>query len=151
MTRFDHKPADRIPWQEIPGGQELVDYFGHDPEFGDAEVVQLVLNRRAPSLISIHTWSNDSFDQAKHVVVTLTVSDIADVELEHFSHQNVLNDLVIRPAPERAERHPYYGRKPRPEDIEIQLGPCYGLNGFIRASAVSISFVRGLPHDMKRL
>jgi hypothetical protein len=38
-----------------------------------------------------------------------------------------------------------YFRAPLPEDIEIELEPCYGLSGLIRARNVSIAFEPGKP------
>jgi hypothetical protein len=150
VMEFDYQPKDQILWREIPGGSELVECFCHDPEFHDAEIVQVILNRRSRSSISIHIWSNDPFDIAKHVVVTFSLADIADLRFENFSHQNVLNGLTVRPAPERKDRQPYYGRDPHPEDVEIELRPCYGFSGFIRARAIGITFVKGKPEDTTR-
>ncbi|MEZ2220867.1 hypothetical protein [Rhizobium sp. RCC_161_2] len=147
MKEFDYQSNDQIPWREIPGGGEFVEYFGHDPDFHDAEIVQITLNRHSQSSISIHTWNNAPFDIAKHVVVTFSLADIADLQLENFSHQNVLNGLAVRLAPERKDRRPYYGRDPHPKDIEIELRPCFGLCGFIRARTISISFAKGKPED----
>jgi len=36
---------------------------------------------------------------------------------------------------------------PLPQDIEIELEPCYGLSGLIRSRAVSIAFEPGKPNS----
>jgi hypothetical protein len=133
--------------QDIRGGKELVAFFGHDPMFHDGEIIQVLLNRRAASTISIHIWGVDNVDPVRHAVVTLTLTDILDLQLENFSPQNVIGDLIIRPLKDLAERRPDYPRKQLPDDIEIELVPIYGLHGFIRAAAVSLSFVPGKPRD----
>jgi hypothetical protein len=51
----------------------------------------------------------------------------------------------LRRAPERAERKGYLAFDPLPQDIEIELEPCYGLSGLIRARTVSITFEPGKP------
>ena len=33
----------------------------------------------------------------------------------------------------------------RPDEIEVELRPCYGLDGFIRAKKVTVSYRPGLP------
>lgn len=144
---FDYHSADGIAWVDISGGKDLVAYFGHDPIFHDGEIVGLVLNRRAESSISIHIWGMGDLAATRHAVVTLVFTDVADLELECFSHQNVINGLIVRRAPERGARRPYYGREPQTEDIEIELRPCFGLCGFIRAASVTVSFEPGRPKD----
>lgn len=144
------KAADLTAWSDIPGGKDLIAYFGHDPIFHDGEIVQLILNRRASSRVSIHIWGMVDIDPVRHAVVTLAIDDIFDLDLENFSHQNVIYDLFIRPLPERPERKPYYAPFAALKPIEIEFDPCYGLHGFIRAGRVRISFVPGLPRDTRK-
>jgi hypothetical protein len=134
-------------WLDIRGGKELVAFFGHDPMFHDGEIIQTVLNRRSASTISIHIWGMENVDPVRHAVVTLTFTDILDLQLENFSPQNVIGDLIIRPLKDLPERRIYYPRQQLPDDIEIELVPIYGLHGFIRAAAVSLSLVPGKPRD----
>jgi hypothetical protein len=43
--------------RQIPGGPELVAWFGHVPAFHDAEVLSVALDRKGPSCqLSIHYW-----------------------------------------------------------------------------------------------
>ena len=53
--------------------------------------------------------------------------------------------LILRRAPHRPERGDYLALKPLPQDVEIELEPSYGLDGFIRARSVSITFEPGKP------
>ncbi|KAA0698461.1 hypothetical protein DTW90_15280 [Neorhizobium sp. P12A] len=138
---------DEHAWKAFPGGDELTAYFGHIPIFHDGEITQVILNRRSTSRISIHIWGMGNGEVGKHAVVTLLIDDIIDLELENFSHQNVIGDLIIRPLLERCERSIYYPRKWLNTDVEIEFVPIYGLNGVIRAGSVALEFVRGKPED----
>lgn len=138
----------------ILGGPELLAWFGRVPSFHDAEVVRVVLNRRAPSTLSVHTWrltnqvdAQSYFILDRHAVVTFELEDVLDVQLEHFSPQNVIFGLQLRRATTRPDRMPHYFGDASPDDFEIELDPCYGLSGYVRCRRISISFVPGKPAD----
>lgn len=138
---------DENSWRAIPGGEALIAYFGHVPFFHDGEITQVVLNRRSASAISIHIWGMMDIVPVKHAVVTLLIDDIIDLELENFSPQNVIGDLIVRPLPQREDRSGYYPRSQLESDVEIEFVPIYGLSGIIRAGSVSLTFVPGQPRD----
>ncbi|NKK65730.1 hypothetical protein GFL88_19810 [Rhizobium leguminosarum bv. viciae] len=105
--------------------------------------------------MKIHGWiGTDAVDQDgyrgldKHAVVTFSFEDILDLRLDGFSHQNVINGLVLRSATDRG-RVGSYALPKGPEDIEIELRPCYGFDGFIRAKKVTETFRPGRPDDDK--
>ncbi len=81
----------------------------------------------------------------RHAIVTFTIEGIMDLRLEGFSAQNVIFGLTLRRAPDRPERQNYLTLSPSPQDIEIELEPCYGLDGLIRARSVAITFQPGKP------
>ncbi len=85
----------------------------------------------------------------KHAVITFALEDIIDLQLSGFSHQNVILGLLLRRAPERPERTPFYGLDPSARDYEFELEPCFGLNGFIRCRRVLVDFVAGKPDDTR--
>jgi len=85
--------------------------------------------------------------QDKHVVVSFELEDIIDLQLEGFSHQNVVFGLTLLSAPDRPDRLPYYWLDPSPNDVEIELEPCFGLDGRIRCRKVRIVLHPGLPED----
>ena len=139
----------------IPGGPELLTWFGRVPTFHDAEIVSITLSRRAPGTLSIHAWNmtrevdpKGYFILDRHAVVTFTLGDIMDVQLDGFSPQNVISRLQIRRAPVRPDRQSYDAFRSSPQDYEIELEPCYGLNGRIRCKHVAISFVPAKPSDV---
>ncbi|CAA2138478.1 hypothetical protein [Methylobacterium bullatum] len=143
-------------YHEIPGGPELVRHFGQVPSFHDAETLSLHLNREGPSSLRLHGWVNtgrvevgSEFVLDRHAIVTFTLEGLMDLQLDGFSIQNVIGGLVLRRAPDRPERRNYLAVDPLPQDIEIELEHCYGLDGIIRARSVAITFEPGLPdgHD----
>ena len=147
--------ADTI-YAAIPGGRELLAWFGCVPSFHDAEIISLCLHRRAPSSVLMHTWNNTSeADESgyyvldKHAVVKFTFEEIVDLQFDGFSHQNVIYGLSLRHAPDRPERRTSYARDPSPNDFEIWLEPCFGIDGFIRCRRVSVDFTPGKPNDLR--
>ncbi|ARQ58088.1 MULTISPECIES: Imm50 family immunity protein [Rhizobium] len=103
-----------MTYEKIAGGPELLAWFGQKPTFHDAEILSLSLNRTGVSELTIHGWiATDGVDQDgycildKHAVVTFAFEDIMDLQLDGFSHQNVINGLVLRYARDRG-RAGYY-------------------------------------------
>lgn len=140
-------------YDTIAGGPELLAWFGEVPTFHDAEIISLSLTRQGRSELKIHGWiMTDKADPDgyivldKHAVVTFSLEDVMDLQLDSFSPQNVINALVLGRARERG-RGAYHAIPAEPDDIEIELLPCYGLNGFIRAKKVEISFTPDPPSE----
>jgi hypothetical protein len=147
--------ADNIPtiYDAVPGGAELVRWFGKVPTFHDAEVLSLHLRRDGQSVLRLHGWvsagavgENGYYVLDQHAIVTFTLTGVMDLQLDCFSVQNVISELILRRAPDRPERQGYLALDPLPQDVEIELKPCYGLNGLIRARAVTIRFEPGKPN-----
>lgn len=139
-----------VTYDEIAGGAELVRWFGQEPTFHDAEILSLHLRRKGQSSLCLHGWINTGevgqdgyYVLDRHAIVTFTLTEVVDLKLDGFSRQNVIGGLVLRRAPDRADRYGYFS--PLPQDIEVELEPCYGLDGFIRARSVSIEFKPGKP------
>jgi hypothetical protein len=40
----------------VPGGQALIDWFGRTPRFHDAELLEINLASKGPSVLRIHAW-----------------------------------------------------------------------------------------------
>jgi hypothetical protein len=138
-------------YEDIPGGQELLAWFGQEPTFHDAEIISLTLNRLGASELKIHGWINTGeispdrhFVLAKHAIVTFRLEQIMDLQLDGFSAQNVISGLELGYAKDRG-RSNYFSLPQDLQDIDIELMPCYGLDGYIRAKKMAISFVPGLP------
>ena len=119
--------------KSIPGASELFAWFGYWPNFHDAEIISLVLNRSGASVLSIHTWhTTDRVDERgcfikeKHVVVSIQMEEILDLTLSNFSRQNVIFGLEISKIK---------------KGYRLVLDPRYGLAGSIRARRLSIEVV----------
>jgi len=144
-------------YDTVPGGTDLVRWFGQAPSFHDAEILSLHLARKGQSVLRVHGWINTGeVDQSgyfvldRHAIVIFTLSEVMDLQLDGFSIQNVIGGLVLRRAPDRPERRGFLALDPHPQDIEVELVPCYGLNGLIRARAVSVTFAPGKPDSQDR-
>lgn len=141
-------------YKDIPGGPELLAWFGQEPTFHDAEILGLSLNRSGVSELKVHGWINTGeisqdrhFVLAKHAVVTFRLEKIMDLQLDGFSAQNVISGLELGYATDRG-RSNCYSLPQDTHDIEIELMPCYGLDGFIRAKKVAVSFTPWRPSNM---
>jgi hypothetical protein len=139
-------------YELVSGGPELLRWFGQVPTFHDAEILSLHLRRKGQSVLRLHGWvgtgavGQDGYLVLdRHAIVTFALTDVMDLQLDSFSIQNVISGLILRRAPDRAERRGYLAHAPLSEDIEIELEPCYGLNGLIRARTVAITFEPGAP------
>ena len=139
-------------YHAVPGGPELLQWFDGTPTFHDAEILSLDLRRKGQSLLRLHGWINTGrvgpdrfFVLDRHAIETFALDGVMDMRLDGFSRQNVIYGLVLRRAPDRPERSNTLSLKPLPDDVELELEPCYGLEGFIRARSVSITFKPGKP------
>jgi len=128
-----------IVLQAVEGARGLYDWFGYWPNFHDAEVISLHLNRRGSSSLSLHTWelSKDVdekgyFILSKHVVVEFVMKEVVGLSLNGFNHQNVISGLAIEPS-EGAYR--------------LVLENCYGVAGYLEAKDISIRLTLGKPKD----
>ena len=147
------EPAEAASiYSSIQGGPELMAWFSGAPSFHDAEIVELSLRRREPSILRVHTWimrrevdAQGRFVQDKHVVVTFAMEGMMDIQLQGFNDQNVIAELIVRAAPDRPDRQPYYAFDRSPGDLEIEIEPCFGLSGLMRCQSVSINIAPGRP------
>ena len=123
----------------IPGGIELLNWFQGNPNFGDAEVLSLSLNRDGPSTLCVGVYKpvESSYEA---VIVTITLCDMIDVELEGFSYQNVIGSLTISRATERQVHKNLLGIGLTLPDHLLVLEPCAGAFGRIYATVSKISF-----------
>ncbi|MEH3119940.1 MAG: Imm50 family immunity protein [Methylorubrum populi] len=144
---------DETIYQEVVGGADLLRWFGRVPSFHDAEILSLDLRRKRQSRLRLHGWiTTDKVGEdgflvlEREAIVSLVFHEIMDLQLDGFSQQNVIGGLILRRAPDRPDRRCYLALDPLPQDIEIELQPCYGLDGLTRARSVSISLQPGAPN-----
>jgi hypothetical protein len=142
MDDADNQPTMSIV-RQIPGGEQLIDWFHGRLEFGDAEVVELRLMRNEPSILRI--WQSISARERyggppfKTALISFMLRDVLDVAIQGFSHQNVISGLKIRMA-KPMQLHPsLLGIGLHFPDHEIELEPCAGAFGVIRATIETIA------------
>lgn len=81
---------------DIPGGHQVIDWFKGQPEFGDAEIVSLILDRKGPSALRIaQNW------HSKSAIFMFELTGWIDVDVRGFSHQNVISGLKLQRAESR--------------------------------------------------
>lgn len=125
--------------KELPGGSELLAWFGGIPNFGDGEVVSLNLDRAGTSTLRVLATRRDANGISDQAIISFRLSDMIDVAIEGFSHQNVIGGLKLRHA-QNEDIHPsLLGIGTVAPKLEIELEPCAGAFGTIRASIVNIS------------
>ena len=122
----------------IPGGNELLNWFGKKPDFGDAEVLSLNLNRDGPSTLCVGV-SKPVKSSHQAVIVTFTLCDMIDIALEGFGRQNVIEGLTIRGATKRSIHKSLVGIGNHLPDHVLELEPCAGAFGRIHATVANIS------------
>ncbi|PZO03177.1 MAG: hypothetical protein DCF30_03355 [Hyphomicrobiales bacterium] len=140
-------------WMSLPGGNDVIEWFGRVPDFHDAEIISLHLDRGGPSRLAIHffklqqsiTHSKGVMEPTGDAIVTFELDYIVDLNLDGFGHQNVIYGLKLTRADADPARAPYYAIDHSPLDYEIELEPCYGLGGKIRARTVRLLFELGRP------
>ncbi|SFI26320.1 hypothetical protein SAMN05216304_1024 [Bosea sp. OK403] len=144
-------------WSELPGGNEIISWFGAVPDFHDAEIVGLKLDRGGPSRLDVYffrlqqspMFKPNVLEPTGDAIITFEFDHIVDLSLEGFSPQNVIFGLRLGRAKPNPERAPYFGIDSSPDDYEIELDPCYGLSGKIRARSVRLSLVSGRPEPLR--
>jgi hypothetical protein len=100
-------------YESIPGGKELLNWIGEVPSFHDGEIISLSLQRRASSFLRVKLYhcveysSDMSTKVFKKAVVTFELKGICYLELNGFSHQNVVDSLDITRNPKNPEVSPY--------------------------------------------
>lgn len=90
--------------RNLPGGSELIAWFGGSPNFGDAEVKALILDRADGSRLTLMVIGI-SDGRRRKTQVTFHLKDMIDISIGGFSHQNVIGDLILRSV-RKDELHP---------------------------------------------
>jgi hypothetical protein len=127
MTSPETKPEHLVQQSTL-----LVERLGYWPSFHDAEVRSLRLSVENTTLeIDVYVYATDGsttaagyFRQLNPCVVTLGFTEVEDVELFDWNHQNALNALAI----ERAEE----------DTIAVFLSGVFGLSGKFTCAAARV-------------
>lgn len=87
---------EKLHIKNIPGASEIYKQLGNWPIFHDSEVAAINLIRNGPS--SLHIVSPVNSFTSEHLqrwCICLQFSEIVEIELVDFNHQNVLYDLTF--------------------------------------------------------
>jgi hypothetical protein len=124
---------------QLEGGAALCDWFEGTPSFHDATLRELELRQGSPSRMVAHTFRMDSktnskgyFKLTKHVVVTFTIFNLVEVELQEFKEAGIMNGLDI---------------ENDNEGVTLSFGSSYGVHGRIKAKRVVVSFEARKPEE----
>lgn len=123
----------------VPGGPELLNWFGYAPRFHDAEVLSVALDRQGSTCrLRVHAFemtnevdADGFFACTKHVIVTFAVGDLIELELVGFNSQNALMGLNIR--------------RGLDAQFRIELESAYGLGGIVEGRTLHIELAPGVP------
>lgn len=116
MSRVNCEPPSFVR-----GVDCLTSSSGEWPSFHDFEIVSLNLVRVGTSHMVVRAPGGGQ-------EIRFEMDSVEDLELMDFSRQNVVFGIDF----ERAEN----------EWVTVHLNPSFGLNGWIRARAVSVSLVK---------
>jgi len=131
---------------DIPGAEDVVRWFGSWPDFHDAEVVSIMLNRSQGATVEIHTFEMTSevdargfYVLAKHAIVTFTLEGfplnqegIATTRIDYFNQQNVLSTAAVEKTA---------------GGYKLVLEGCFGVEGVIGGEKLSVKIRPGIPSD----
>ena len=117
---------------EIPGAEAVVAWFGHWPSFHDAEVLSVVINRDAVSILRIHTWNVSAranrrghFAREREAIVAFEFEGIKSLRLHGEDAKR--QDLVHGNGIERTE-HGY----------RFEFAPSFGLAGELAVEQIAV-------------
>lgn len=113
--------------------QRVVDWFGQEPSYHDAEVIRVVLDRErhegrdGPTLfLSIHAFTtrwnevtaSGHFRSDHHAVITFAFYDGTAIHLDLFNHQNCISGIQFKDLAPKDAHAP---------QLEVTIGSSYGL------------------------
>lgn len=110
----------------IKYADKVQSYFGYWPLFCDGKIKSIAFVQ--PGTITLVICYIDA-DKQKGAEITLTFSDVTDLELSELSSENVIDALHI------SEELP----------IQVTLEACYGLAGKFKCAAAEVSYVLKKP------
>jgi hypothetical protein len=122
---------------DIPGGDDVMAWFGRVPRFHDANLMELTLSCSQESRLRIHTWNMTNcvdekgfFILEKHAVVTICAQQVISVNLDDFDNFAIIHDLIIRK---------------QDDEFLITWDSSYGVSGSLKAKGVRIELRPGKP------
>jgi hypothetical protein len=148
---------------KIQNAELLTDIFGKFPSFHDAEVVQIILNRKVnnkfcPTLEAL--INIEQYNLGNSFLVNLKFTNIFGLKLENFNHQNVLGDLTIETFSDKYWESIKHDSRllgvVSPKEIErlnfyVKFHYCFGVEAEFLCNEVIVDSVNLLSGDEKDL
>lgn len=154
---------------KIAGVEKLTEIFGRFPSFHDAEVLKILLDRKGggfykPTLeTSIHVSRMTNVVDEKgryklenHCLVDFKFSEITELKLKGFNHQNVINEFVVeRIADKHHEMYKTeneYAKKWVQQMLEsynfyVEFVYIHGVNGSFICKSIEVLSVKRLSSE----
>jgi hypothetical protein len=119
----------------VPGGQQLVEWFGRVPTFQDAELIEIKLASNDVSSIRTRTWritrevdQHGYFILDKHAAVSFILENVTRIELRHFNLPGIIHKLEATSVDNA---------------FQIAWTGSYGVEGMLRAKQLRIELAPG--------
>ena len=126
----------------LPGGAEVVDWFGAAPSFHDATLERLELANNSATLMLAAFRMTDKVDDRgfvvldKHALVTIVLRRVSGISLQGDAG-SIVSSLTIGPVEFESEWRSVPG--PAIGDFQISWESSYGLEGLLFAPELSLS------------
>jgi hypothetical protein len=124
---------------EVPGAEALLQWFGYWPDFHDAEVLEIDLQRSGSARVQVHTFemSNQVGEDGccvclKHVIISFLPEGLTTIQLQGFNPQNVMSEMeLVRTK----------------QGFQLFLEPFAGVAGSLTAERIKMETEPGVPLD----
>jgi hypothetical protein len=123
----------------IHGHEQIVDRFGKWPSFHDSEIISLNLDRDDGKALTgpILTLSINLFRlevapnhaDRRNTKATLKFSDVENMNLAEFNHQNAISDFVISKQ---------YSERLKRDIFNVELKPGFGVRCQFQCSKIEV-------------
>lgn len=126
----------------LPGGAEVVDWFGFAPSFHDATLERLELANNSATLVLAAFRMTDKVDDRgfavldKHALITIALRRVSGISLSGDA-ASIVSSLTI--APVRSESRWRSVPGPAIGDFQISWESSYGLEGALFAPELLLS------------
>jgi hypothetical protein len=121
------------PEHFVVNADKLVSVYGRWPSFHDAEIETVIMDRRGP-FIQIRLEAHERTDELteegvyrrlKRCVITFRFTDVENLALDDFNHQNVIAEMVMH----------------RGEKVKVEIQGIFGMSAQFQCSDVIVDDV----------
>jgi hypothetical protein len=135
-------PADLpVDWRDLAGAIEVAEQLGREPNFGDAEILSLAVERKGRGRLVVGLAADQVRSGTKPLegaVVVFSLDGISDLMLVGFQGQNVLDALTITKVSGAVVPHTSISGWKQISALKLNLTPILGLGGFLLADRISV-------------